>query len=181
MHKARTTIVLVLSLSVAGCATKAGTGAAAGGVLGGALGAIVGHQTGNTAAGAALGTGLGAVTGAVVGSSVDETDRRNADRLAAERVQRSVTVYDVVTMTQSGVQEETIVASIRSSGAVFRLTATDVVALHNQGVSDRVLQTMMEARPLPLPIVDRRPVYVVEPYQPHIMVGYGYGCHHHCW
>lgn len=183
MPKAQTIIVLVFCLSGPGCATKSGTGAAAGGVLGGTLGAIIGHQTGNTATGAALGTGLGAVTGAVVGSGLDENDRRNDERVAAERAQRSITVYDVMTMTQSGVQEDTIVASIRSSGAVFHLTAADIVSLHNQGVSDRVLQVMMEHRPLP--VVERRSqVYVVEPYyHPHIMVGYGHGWHGHghCW
>lgn len=171
-------LLLLFVVSATGCASHAGTGAATGGLLGASIGALVGHHTGNTAAGAAVGAGLGAVTGGAIGAGLDENDRRNEARIAAANANRGPTVYDVLAMTQAGVHEDTIIASIQSSNAGYALSPPQIVDLHNRGVSDRVLQ-VMTSRP-PVPIVARSaPVYVVEP-RPSIVVGHC-GWHSHCW
>lgn len=182
--------ILVCLTMVSGCATHAGTGAAAGGLLGAGTGAAIGSATGNAGAGALLGTGLGAIAGTLVGAGMDENDRRNQERIAAATAPpptQPLSVADVVQMAQSGVGDEVVVSSIRSSRTVFNLSAADVVSLHQQGVSDRVIQEMLDnarrpavaARPV---YVEPGPIYVVEP-RPRVHVGFGYGyCRPHpCW
>jgi hypothetical protein len=74
-----------------------------------------------------------------------------------------------------------IVNQIRSSPSVFQLSPSDVASLHNQGVSDRVIVEMQGTCRRPV-VVDRRPVYVVEPCPPPppvIGIGvYRRGCWH---
>ncbi len=70
-------LVAVLSVAVAGCASRQESGA----VIGAVTGAIVGNQFGS-GAGRALATAAGAVVGGIVGSEIgrklDEADRRHA-------------------------------------------------------------------------------------------------------
>jgi hypothetical protein len=182
---------IVAGLASVGCATHTGTGALAGGGLGAATGAIIGSATGDAGTGALLGAGLGAAAGGLVGSGQDQIEQRNRERWAAANTVPApgpMSVGDVVQMTRSGVRDETIVATIRSNQAVFHLTAADVTDLHNQGVTDRVIQAMVESgrRPVvvrPRPVVyEAAPVYVVEP-PPRVSVGFGYhyGRPRHCW
>lgn len=187
--KVHAAAVMLASFSSVGCATHTGTGALAGGGLGAATGALVGSASGNAGKGALLGAGLGAAAGGLIGAGQDENDQRNRERLAAATAPGPVTVGDVIHMTRSGVHENTIVSTIRSSQSVFHLTAADVTDLHHQGVSDRVIQAMLESsrRPVvvrPRPVVyEPAPVYVVEP-PPHVSVGFGYHVHprhRHCW
>src|SRR5262245_58302060 len=156
-------VAAAASLAGVGCATHTGTGALAGGGLGAATGALIGSATGNAGKGAVLGAGLGAAAGGLVGAGQDEVDQRNRERIAAATAvpaQGPMNVGDVINMTRSGVREDTIVATIRSSNSVFYLTAADVTDLHNQGVSDRVIQAMLESSRRP--VVRTRPV-VYEP------------------
>jgi hypothetical protein len=55
-------------------------------------------------------------------------------------------VEDVLKLSQAQVAEETIVTYIQSSGTTYNLTAEDIVYLREQGVSDRVINTMLEQR-----------------------------------
>ena len=166
-----------------GCATHTESGAAAGGLLGAATGAIVGSQTGDAGPGAVIGGALGAIGGTLVGAGLDENDRRNEARIAAATAQPApapVSVAEIVHMSQSGVSEDVIVTTIRSSHSTFDLSATDVVSLHNSGVSDRVIQAMLDSsrRPavvqaVPRSVVVERPVYVVDPPPP-VAIGFGW-------
>jgi hypothetical protein len=154
-------LTLVAVLPLGGCATHTQTGAAAGGLLGAATGALIGSSGGDAASGALVGGAAGALAGGLIGAGQDEVDRKNAARVAAATAPGPMTTHDVVYMAQSGVGEETIVAQIRSTGSVFHLTSADVVALKQQGVSDRVLNVMLEAHRRPVrPVVYERPVYV---------------------
>lgn len=173
----------------AGCATQAGTGALAGGAIGAGSGALIGSATGHPGVGALLGSGIGAMTGSLVGAGMDEVDRKNQARIAAATAQPSngLSVTDIISMSRSGVAEETIIATIRSSPTSYALAAADVISLHNQGVSDRVIQAMLDSsrRPAvmrPVPVVyEPAPVYFVQPPPPRIAVGFGYGYGRHCW
>lgn len=190
-------VILALGLLSGGCATHTQTGVATGGLLGAGTGALVGHQTGSTRAGALIGGAIGAVTGGLIGEGLDENDRRNQARLAAMSrppAVRPMSTQDVLYLTHSGVEEDTIISSIRSSYTVFELTSTDIVNLHDQGVSDRVIQAMLDTRQVvssgagsrPL-VYERGPVYVVEPAPPPVVVGFGYHHDYHpgywpgCW
>ncbi len=182
-------VAVLVSVASVGCATHTGTGALAGGGLGAATGALLGSATGDAGKGALLGAGLGAAAGGLIGAGQDENDQRNRERIAAATAQGPVTVGDVVHMTRSGVREDTIVATIRSSNSAFHLTPADVTDLHNQGVSDRVIQAMLDSGRRPVVVRPRSvvyepaPVYVVEP-PPRVSVGFGYYYgrpHRHCW
>lgn len=192
--------VLTLGLAITGCATHTGTGALTGGLLGAGAGAAIGSMTGNAGAGALIGSGLGAAGGGLIGAGQDENDQRNAQRVAesearivsATAAQAAVSVPDIINMSQSGVAEDVIISSIQSSNAVYPLSAAQIVDLHNRGVSDRVIQVMIDSSRRPTTVVRRTPVvyesapvYFVEP-PPRVSVGFGYGfgpCYHrrHCW
>jgi hypothetical protein len=177
-------------LTASGCATNTGTGALAGGGLGAATGAVIGSATGHAGTGAAIGAGLGAAAGGLIGAGQDENDRKNADRVAqasAVQQQRAMSIHDVVYMSRQGIAEETIIAQIQSSGSYFQLTSADIVELRQQGVSERVVQTMLSTRrPVvrPRAVVYEEPVYVVSPPPVSFGVGYYWGHpygHRRCW
>ncbi len=104
-HFLSSSLLLGIAL-VAGCQTPdhATEGAVVGGVGGAGVGALIGNASGHAGAGAAIGAGVGALTGAVIGSSEDkaEAQRRAAIAAAAQPV-GTVTVTDVITMTQQRV------------------------------------------------------------------------------
>ena len=64
----------------------------------------------------------------------------------------AMSIQEVVDMSRSGVSDGVIVNQIRSSGTAFRLTPADVTNLHQQGVTDPVINAMLES--------GRRPVVV---------------------
>jgi hypothetical protein len=55
-------------------------------------------------------------------------------------------VEDVLKLTHAQVGEDITLNYVRNSGTVYNLSATDIVYLRNQGVSDRVVNAMMDQR-----------------------------------
>lgn len=53
---------------------------------------------------------------------------------------------EVLKLSRAQVSEDTILSYVRNSPAVYNLTAKDIVYLHEQGVSDRVVSTMLECQ-----------------------------------
>ena len=91
------TLVTLLSLGAAGCASLSNTqsGALIGAGAGGALGAIVGNATGSTARGALIGAAVGGAAGAIIGSRMNdraETLERQLDNATIERVGEGILV-----------------------------------------------------------------------------------------
>lgn len=159
---------LLLMVPVMGCATHEGTGAAVGGLLGAGTGAIIGKAAGNTGAGALLGAGVGALTGAAVGNAEDRKEHREAMQAAATS-QGPMSIQDVVYLTQSNVHESTIIKQIQTSRTVFQLGSGDVVQLKNQGVSDNVINAMLDSGRKPVRRVvyeEPPPVVIYERYPP---------------
>jgi hypothetical protein len=167
---------LALAILIAfGCGCQspyyADRGAGLGALAGAGAGAIIGDATGgNAASGALIGAGLGAITGGVVGSGMDEMQARNRAEIAAQmgrQVQAgAATIDEVVAMSQSGVDPMLIQNYVRSSGMARPLAASDVIYLHNQGVSKEVIQ-VMQSPPVPAPTVIAQgppPVIVEEHY-----------------
>jgi hypothetical protein len=163
---------------MSGCATHTGTGAAVGGLMGAGTGALIGSASGNTGAGALIGTGVGALAGAAVGDAEDRRERREAVQVAAGGSRGPMTIHDVVRETQSGVHESTIINHIQTSRTVFQLSTDDVVSLKSYGVSDNVINCMLNSARRPV-----RPVYVVEaPPPPPVSFGIGFHSHRRrCW
>ena len=181
MFKIRLPLAAVLPLvAVCGCESMNNTdkGVLGGGALGAGTGAIVGHALGNTGAGAVIGAGVGAISGGLIGNSVDKSEQRTQDRIAA---QSRIGMGDVIQMVQSHVSDSVIISQIRSSGTVFHLSAQDVLTLKQNGVSDMVVQEMLATANRPprrvysSNAVYTEPVYVVEPSPPPVAVGVGFG------
>jgi uncharacterized protein YcfJ len=145
---------------------NAGRGAALGGVAGALAGAAIGKNNHNTAAGALIGGAAGLIGGAAIGSGIDAKQRHEALRQQQVYVtSHAVSAADVVTMTRNGVSDDVIINHIRQNGMDRKLDVNDVIALHNQGVSNAVLTAMQQ---YPTPALAPTPVYsrpvVVEEY-----------------
>jgi hypothetical protein len=144
-----------------------------GGLLGAGTGALIGDASGNAGAGAAIGAGLGAITGAVVGSELDTIEARNRAQIEAQLGRQiragAVTVEDVVTMSQAGVNEELIVNHVRANGMTQPPNTQDLIYLSQQGVGSRVVSAMQE------PPRQRQPETVVVRESPPVIVHEVYG------
>jgi hypothetical protein len=163
---------------------NAATGAGAGGLIGAGIGTALGAATGDPGTGAAIGAALGAGTGAAIGAEADyaERERKDAVRLAeADAAIASgpgpagpVGMTDVIQMTNSQppVGDDVIISYLRKNGGSFNLSPSDIAYLKQNHVSDRVINEMINCRPLvgvrPAP----RTVIVREPYPPPPVVVY---------
>ena len=158
-------LLLIVCLTSAGCRSPyyADRGAGIGALAGAGAGAIIGDATGgNAGTGALIGAGLGAITGATVGDAMDEMQAQNRAEIAAQmgrQVQTgAATIEEVMAMSRSGVDPILIQNYVRTSGMSRPLSAADVIALHNQGVSTDVIQIMQTPPPV---AVATRPIPVV--------------------
>lgn len=117
--------------------------------LGGAMGAITGAIIGgrkHAGPDALIGAGVGAITGNLVGQSKDRADAQRAaagqaavNQMNAQAAAMAVTGNDLVQMTRAGISEDVIISTMRSRGARVDLSPQSVIALRQQGVSDRVI------------------------------------------
>ena len=118
-------------------------------VVGGAFGAITGAIIGgkkDRGEGALIARRHGALTGNLLGKSKDRADEQraaagsaavaNANQRAAAR---AVTNYDLIRLTQAGLSDDVIISTIRAHGARLDLGPDGLIALKENGVSDRIL------------------------------------------
>ncbi len=199
MDRLRSYLLLTIALPVVsaiGCQSASHTdrGALLGGLGGAGVGALVGSAVGKTGPGAAIGAGVGALTGAAIGNGMDEVEARNR-ALIEQTMQRrvatgAVTIEDVIAMRNAGVADELIINHIRYHGMVRELTAQDLIALQQHGLSPAVIKAMQEPPPSRREAVlvsqpPARPVILEEHYY-HDPWGppwayrpyYGWGHHH---
>ena len=170
--KKATILIGGLLLASCGCSTMNNTerGAVSGGVLGGLAGTVIGGMSGHPGAGAAIGAGSGALLGGLVGNEEDRQDRR----AAAWAARNALSVNDVVQMSQRRVSDDNIIASIYNSSTAFNLSSQDIIYLHDQGVSDRVIAAMQAPRGYR--VVRPSGVVIVDPPPPPpVSVGVGFG------
>ncbi|MFC1757936.1 YMGG-like glycine zipper-containing protein [Planctomycetota bacterium] len=183
---------------------RAREGVAVGGVAGAIAGGIIGHQNDETPEGALIGGAIGALAGGLIGRSQDDAIarenyyRQQAYQQRQQQVQAAVSVSEVVQMSRSGVSESLIMNHVNSRGVMRRLETRDIIALHQQGVSEGVIDAIQRApiagsvpprtrtvirEVAPRPVVVRREYHVVPRYTPraHIYIGTGrprYPRHH---
>jgi hypothetical protein len=121
------------------------SGTVLGGVMGAITGAVIGgkHHAGQDAL---IGAGVGAVTGNLLGRSKDAADDRRAaagaaavGQMNAQAAAMAVTDADLVQMTRAGVSEDVIISTMRSRGTRIDLSPQSLIALRQQGVTDRVI------------------------------------------
>lgn len=151
-------ILLFLSACIAywgtGCQTYDGevdrtaTGALTGGALGATTGAIIGHQSGEVGEGMLIGGALGAIAGGLIGNSMDKTERdrlaqQNPDTLRRVEQGQPLTLADVRALSKAGVSDDIIISQIRNTRAAYRLVTNEIIELKEAGVSDKVIDFMI--------------------------------------
>ena len=132
-------IILAVVFVFAGCqsnTTRVGEGAGVGGAAGALIGGILGYQSGHPLQGAAIGGAVGAGTGAVVGAQI----KKPVTEVQAPSTQ--ITMQQIVDWTKQGVTSDEIISKIKAANPKYALTADDISFLRNQGVSQRVIETM---------------------------------------
>jgi len=131
-----------------GTVNNTGSGALIGGTMGALTGAAIGgHRNGGVDA--LIGAAAGAVAGGLIGNSMD---REQEARLKAQAPQtyarldqgQPLSVADVKSMAKAGINEDVIISDINSSRTVFHLSAADIIDLRNAGVTDKVINYMIE-------------------------------------
>lgn len=143
--------VLAFLLVIAGCETnktRVAEGAGIGGAVGALAGGIIGHQTGSGVEGALIGGALGAGTGALVGAQINKpgTQAGQNSAVAQNTPMAQLTIQQVVDLTKQGATGDDIIAKIKATNSKYSLTLDDVNYLRNQGVSQRVIETMQAAK-----------------------------------
>jgi outer membrane lipoprotein SlyB len=136
-----------------GCQNPDGTqnNTAGGALIGGAIGAVTGAAIGgprNGGAGALIGAAAGAVGGLLIGNSMDQ--EQNA-RLRAQAPQTYVkvdqgqplSVADVKALAKAGISEDVIINQIKNSRTVYHLSTADIIDLRDSGVTDKVINYMI--------------------------------------
>jgi hypothetical protein len=63
----------------------------------------------------------------------------------AAPMQQGVSAADVIRMSRSGLSDDVICNHILANGVVEPLSVTQIIALHDQGISDEVITTMQQA------------------------------------
>jgi uncharacterized protein YcfJ len=132
-----------LCLILASCMTNKGTGAISGCVIGAGAGSLVNNQ------GTWIGTAAGALAGSLIGAILDEQDRKVMERNSPRTVDRMdrgepLTINDVIKLSQGGVSDDTIIRYMREAGTIYTLTQAQVRRLQDAGVSQRVINEMID-------------------------------------
>ncbi len=176
--------------------SRAQEGAVAGGIAGAILGGVAGHQNDETPEGIAIGGALGALAGGLMGKAQDNRMMQEYQYQEARRreISQAVSIADAIAMSRSGLAPSVIANQIRTSGVQQKIGVPEIIMLHENGVSELVIQEMQRAQiagtnppvvysPAPAVVVERRPQIIVESYPirtyPRYVPPARYGFHYH--
>ena len=143
-----------LAVVLTGCVTpsgepdRTGTGALAGGAIGATSGALIGSGRGHAGEGALIGGAIGAITGGLIGHSMDQEQQERLRQRAPQTYARvdqgqPLSVADIKALAGAGIGDEVIISQIRNSHTVFHLTSADIIDLHHAGVTEKVIDFMI--------------------------------------
>ena len=136
-------------------------GATLGGITGAIAGANIGENNNEAGAGAAIGGALGIVAGGMLGNAKDkDLAYQNNQYYRAQQYQMqqqmpapvytqpiatgAVSYSDVIAMSRSGVGEGVILNQIATRGVQRQPVVSDIISLHQQGVSENVIAAMQQ-------------------------------------
>lgn len=137
--------IYLLAFALISCESKAGTGAVAGGGVGVAAGALI---TGSPT-GALIGGAIGATSGALIGAALDSSDRSAMERQNPRTLRKlddreQLSIADIKEMTKAGLSDNVIISQIDATGSHFYLSTADIIDLKQSGVSQRVIDYMIQ-------------------------------------
>lgn len=182
-------LLVVIGPTVAFSQNNTRDGVALGGIAGAITGGIIGHQNDETPEGALIGGAVGAIAGGLIGNAKDRTieQQRYYQYQAVQQQRMAVTYADIINMSRSGVSDNVIINQIRTNGIVRKLETHDIIALHQQGVSEVVIDAMQRApiagvtyvAPAPVPQPRRTTVIEYHVTRPRYVPAYPYHPHYH--
>ena len=152
MKRSRANLVVAcVSLSVAGCVSPYGqpNNTGSGALIGGATGAIVGSAVArHPGVGALIGGAAGVVAGSLIGNSMDRAQQTRLEASAPQTWQhveqgQPLNVEDVKALARAGVSDDLIISQIHNTRTVYHLGTTDIITLKNAGVSEKVIDFMI--------------------------------------
>lgn len=137
----------MLLLTLAGCESKAGSGALGGAAVGAVAGGFIGGGEG-----ALIGGAVGAVGGGLIGYALDQQDREIMERRSPGTLDRidnreQLSINDIKQMSRNGLSDQTIMNQIDATGSVFYLTTRQIINLKRAGVSEEVIDYMIDTAP----------------------------------
>ncbi len=142
--------VALLGISTTGCMSPSGNPdyTASGALAGGATGAIAGSMGRHPGPGSLVGAAVGAVVGGIIGHGMDQTQEAQLRAQAPQTLQRleqsqPLTIIDVKALTKAGVSDDLVISQIRNSRTVYHLTTADIVDLKTAGVSEKIIDFMI--------------------------------------
>ncbi len=144
MHHGFPLAAVFVLISLLGCSNKAGTGALAGAGTGAVAGGLVTGSVG----GVLIGGAAGAITGAVIGASLDESDRELLNKESPKTVYKiekgeQLSLEDIKKMAKAGLSDQVIISQIEATKSVFYLNTADLVDLKKAGISQEVINYMI--------------------------------------
>jgi uncharacterized protein YcfJ len=121
-------------------------------LIGSAFGALTGAAIGGHNHGgqdALIGAAVGALAGGLIGNAADRERDARLKAQAPQTYERAVSgtplsLADVKALAKAGISEEVIVNQIRNSRTVFHLSAADIIDLRDSGVTDKVINYMID-------------------------------------
>lgn len=137
----------LLGFNLANAQTNAQRDAVVGGVAGAIIGGIAGHQNDETPEGIAIGGVAGAIAGHVLGKAKDNSiqEQHQYQLQQAAQLKRAISVEDAIAMSNNGVSTQLILNQIRSSGVQQQIGVSEIITLHQNGVSESVINEMQQA------------------------------------
>jgi hypothetical protein len=147
-------LIVSATILTVGCQTPDGqtdrtaTGAMTGAALGAGTGAIIGSQSGDAGEGAAIGGVIGAVAGGIIGNAMDQQHRETLERQNPQTMERvalgqPLGPADIKALAKAGLSDEVIISQIRNSRVVYHLNTAEIIDLKDAGVSNRVIDFMI--------------------------------------
>jgi outer membrane lipoprotein SlyB len=136
-------VVLTGCVSPNGDPDNTGSGA----LIGAGTGALIGGANGG-GGGALIGAAVGAIAGGLIGHTIDQDQQMRLREQAPQTYVRvdqgqPLSVADVKALAKAGISEDIIISQIRSSHTVFHLSAVDIIDLSDAGVSNKVVDFMI--------------------------------------
>ncbi len=123
-----------------------GTGALEGGAIGAVSGAAIGGR--NAGEGALIGAAVGMIAGGLIGHTLDQQQQERLRQQAPQTYVRvdqgqPLGVADVKALAKAGISEDVIISQIQSSRTVYHLSAADIIDLRDAGVTDKIVNYMI--------------------------------------
>jgi len=166
-------LTVAAAIGLTGCETpqgtpyRTGTGAIIGTGVGAASGAVIagGHSAPE---GALIGGVVGAIGGGLIGNALDQQERARLQAQAPVTYARidqgqPLGLEDVKAMARAGISDNVIISQMRATGTAYHLSAGDIIDLHNAGVSETVINYMVNSASIATALTQQAaPVTVVQ-------------------